>query len=106
MEITGKVVHVLPEQSGTTSKGQWRKKEFVVEVAGTYPKKVCIALYGDDINKFKVNTGESVKASVNIESREYNSKWYTNISAWKIDKGAVGEAELSSDIDSTDSLPF
>lgn len=104
MEITGKVVQVLPVQSGKTSKGEWKKQEFVLEVPGTYPKKVCIAVYGDDVAKLKVNTGESVKASVNIESREYNGKWYTNISAWKIDKEAG--VESNSDLDTGDSLPF
>jgi hypothetical protein len=38
--------------------------------------------------------GEMVDVSFNIESREYNGKWFHNINAWKIDKPA--ETQTSS----------
>lgn len=91
MEITGKVVKILPEQSGQTSRGEWRKQEFILEVPGNYPKSVCISMWGNNIESFGLSIGEEVTASIDIESREYNNRWYTNIKAWKIDRSATGE---------------
>lgn len=86
MEITGKVVEILPEQSGEGRNGTWRRQEFIVEIPGQYPRKVCIALWGDKIDQVGLKTGEEVTASVDIESREYNGKWFTSVKAWKVDK--------------------
>ena len=84
MEITGKIVQLLPEQSGQGSRGTWRKQEFIIEVPGNYPKKVCISMWGDNIDTFGIKQGEDITASIDIESREYNGRWYTNVKAWKI----------------------
>ena len=86
MEITGTVINILPEQNGEGRNGPWRKQEFIVETEGMYPKKVCIAVWGDKIDQFAIKDGEKLTASVNIESREYNGRWYTDIKAWKLDR--------------------
>ena len=44
MEITGKIIAVLPEQGGTSKSGnEWKKQEYVLEMndQSQYPKKVC-----------------------------------------------------------------
>jgi hypothetical protein len=86
MEITGTVVNILPEQTGEGRNGPWRKQEFILETEGMYPRKVCVAVWGDKIDQFSVKEGEKVTASVNIESREFNGRWYTDVKAWKMDK--------------------
>ena len=86
MEISGNVIRVLPEKSGEGRNGPWRKQEFIIETEGQYPKKVCIAVWGDRIDQFNVKEGERITASVNIESREFNERWYTDVKAWKIEK--------------------
>ena len=102
MEIKGKVVAVLPTQSGTSSNGAWTKQEIVIETAGTYPKKVCFAIPKEKIGKLKV--GANVTAEIDVVSREYNNKWYTNVNAWKISVNSEG---VSTPADSgTDDLPF
>lgn len=87
LDITGKIIHFLEEVSGSSSKGPWKKKEFVVETLEQYPKKVCMSVWGDEkvsaLNNFKLN--DVVKVSVNAESREYNGRWYTDLRAWRID---------------------
>ncbi|MEE4177837.1 MAG: DUF3127 domain-containing protein [Bacteroides sp.] len=95
MEITGKVVEILTEQSGQGRNGIWRRQEFILEVPGQYPRKVCIALWGDKIDQVALKTGEEVTASIDIESREYNGKWFTSVKAWKVDKvqAATGSNE-------------
>jgi hypothetical protein len=89
LEISGKVVRILPEQTGNGRNGAWVKQEFVIETSGDqFPKKICIAAWGDKAEEVKQLTpGEDIKVYFNIESREYNDKWYTDVKAWKIETG-------------------
>ena len=91
MELNGRVHTVLAEQSGQGKNGTWRKREFILETEGQYPKKVCIAVWGDKIDQIP-QEGDSVNVSFDVESREYNEKWYTDVKAWKITANVSGEA--------------
>lgn len=84
MEITGNIIQILQQETGEGRNGTWKKQSFILETQDQYPKKVCITVWGDkiDLNSFGENT--EVTASINIESREYNSRWYTDVKAWKI----------------------
>ncbi len=92
LEITGKVIELLEEQSGTGKNGEWRKQEFIVEIPGQSPKQVCVVQWGDNIDKFGINAGETVTAHIDLQSREYNGRWYTDVKAWRIDRPEGGEA--------------
>ena len=76
LDITGKIIHILPEAGGQTKAGKpWSKQEFVIETEEQYPKKVCISLMGEKVQELKkFSIGQQVKASLNIESREYNGR--------------------------------
>ena len=91
MELSGKVVKILDEQSGQGQNGTWRKQEVIVETEGQYPKKVCIAVWGDKIDQFNLQENDLINAHINIESREYNGRWYTDVKAWRIDKQQGGQ---------------
>lgn len=88
MEITGKIIAVLPAQGGTSKTGnEWKKQEYVLETQDQYPKKVCFQIFGADrIDQAAIQPGEVVTVSFDIDSREYQGRWYTNISAWKVDR--------------------
>ena len=86
MELTGTVIALLPEVSGQGKNGTWRKQEFILEIPSQYPKKVCISLWGDKIDQAGLKVNDSVTASIDVESREYNSRWNTEVKAWKVDK--------------------
>lgn len=58
-----------------------------METPGQFPKKVCLSLWGEKVDENRLNVGERITASINIESREYNGRWYTDVRAWKIAKG-------------------
>ena len=90
MTITGEVIDILQEESGQGKNGTWRKQQFVVEVPGQYPKQVAIIQWGDNIDKFGVKKGETVTAHVDIQSREYNGRWYTDVKAWKVSRDQPG----------------
>ncbi len=87
IQLRGKVVQVLEEQSGQGKNGTWRKRNFILEIPGNYPKKVCITQWGDNIDQQAVSEGMDVTASVDIQSREYNGNWYTDVKAWRIEQG-------------------
>ncbi len=89
MEISGKIIAVLPQTSGEGRNGTWRSQDFVIETGDQYPKKVCLNLFNDKIDQFQVTIYDSVTVSFDIESREYNGRWYTNLRAWKVEKQAV-----------------
>jgi hypothetical protein len=126
LEISGKIVKILPEQTGSGKNGMWKKQDFVIETTEQYPKKVCISAWGDKVDALQnYSAGEDVKVSFNVESREYNEKWYTDIKVWKLESAAAGssgnnispkaekQSESKSDVDTfhadsggEDDLPF
>lgn len=87
IRLQGKVVQVLEEQSGEGKNGTWRKRNFILEIPGNYPKNVCITQWGDNIDQQAVEEGMDVTALVDIQSREYNGNWYTDVKAWRIEQG-------------------
>jgi hypothetical protein len=84
MNITAKLTTLLPIQTGFGKNGQWRKQDIIVETEGQYPKKICISIWGDKIDEKQLIVGNNLDISFELESREYNSKWYTDVKAWKI----------------------
>ena len=92
MEIVGKVVQILPMQQGTSQRtgNPWAIQSFVIETQEQYPRKVCIELFGEDrikANPFSMD--EIVTVSFDLESREFNGRWYTSVRAWKVQQGVV-----------------
>ena len=85
MQLTAKLTQLLPIQTGSGKNGEWKKQDIIVETDGQYPKKICISIWGDKINEGQLQIGNLLKIDFDIESREYNSKWYTDIKAWKIE---------------------
>jgi hypothetical protein len=90
LKIAGRVVEVLEEQSGEGRNGPWRKQDFILETPGEYPSKICITQWGDDIEKFGVAEGEELTAHIDIKSREYQGRWYTDVKAWRVERPAGG----------------
>ena len=92
MEVVGKIIQVLPEQGGVskTSGKEWKLQAYVLETQEQYPKKVHFEVFGED--RIKANPcqlDDVVTVSFDIESREFNGRWYTSIRAWKIQQGVV-----------------
>ena len=90
MEIKGKIIEILPEKSGQSANGEWRKQEYVLETESSYPKKICFMAWGDKIGEFNLKQGENVEVSIDLESREYNGRWYTDVKAWRVNREDLG----------------
>jgi hypothetical protein len=87
LKVSGKIVHISEIQTGQGKSGEWKKLNFVIETDGQYPKKVSFDYFGaekvDNFIQYR-KPGDTVEVSFNVESREYEGKWYTNINAWKV----------------------
>ena len=93
MEVKGKIIAVLPEISGTSKAGNpWKKKEYVLETLENYPKKVHFDFFGERADQYPLSVGDVITLSFDIESREYQGRWYTSIRGWKAEKGDAAMA--------------
>ncbi|MEG2178493.1 MAG: DUF3127 domain-containing protein [Bacteroidales bacterium] len=88
MQLTARLINVLPVQTGQGKNGPWKKQDIIVETDGQYPKKVCIAIWGDKVNESVLVVGTILTISFDVESREFNGKWYTDVKAWRVEVGA------------------
>ena len=98
MEITGKIIHDLGEMSGVSKAGNsWKKHEYVLETKDSYPKQVHFDFFGERADQYPLSIGDDIKLSFDIESREYNGRWFTSIRGWeaeKADGAAVSQAPV------------
>jgi hypothetical protein len=93
MDVTGTLVHMLPLQTGQGKNGQWKKQDFVIEIPGSFPKKACFSAWGDKVDASKLVIGQMLKVSFDVESREYNGRWYTDLKAFSVQ--TVGDSSYS-----------
>ena len=116
MQLTAKLVQLLPLQTGSGKNGPWKKQDIIVETEGQYPKKVCVSIWGDKINESQLQVGAQFSISFDMESREYNGRWYTDVKAWKIEAAGLEKTDSSGNdggeyfdngqMENKDDLPF
>ena len=94
MEVVGKIIQVLPAQEGVGRNGNpWKVQPYVLETVENYPRKVHFEVFGEDrIKANPCDIDQLVTVSFDIESREFNGRWYTSIRAWRVQQGAVAAA--------------
>ena len=87
-KVKGKLIDILPVQTGSSARGEWKKLDFVLEVPDDqFPKKICFTLFNDKTEMVKESDkNRELEVSFNLEGREYNGKWYHNVNAFKIDR--------------------
>lgn len=87
-ELTAHIVKKLPVESGTSKTGNaWTKQNIIVEDRNSrFPRKVCVNFFGTErvavLEQFP--EGTEVNVSYDLESREFNGRWYTDVNAWRI----------------------
>lgn len=82
-QIQAKVVQVLPMEGGTSRSGNaWTKASVIAETLTQYPKKIKISNMKNADAFSKIAIGTEATFKVEIESREYNGRWYTEVSCW------------------------
>ena len=84
MDIRGKIIQKLEMQSGTSKAGNaLKKQEYVLETLDSYPRKVKFDFFGDRADQYPLEVGDIITLSYDIESREFNGRWYTDIRGFK-----------------------
>lgn len=84
MEFEGVVYKIMPVTKGTSARGDWQRQDVVFEMPGEFSRKICVTFFNKESEVAKLREGAAYTVSVNIESREYNGRWYTDVRAWRI----------------------
>lgn len=86
MELTGRIIAVLPLVSGTSARGEWKRQDYVIEhsLDQQYPRKMSFTVWGDNIDKFNIQMGQELTVSFDIDCREYQGRWFNDIRAWRV----------------------
>lgn len=87
MELTGNVSAILPAQSGVSQRtgNAWMNQEYVIDVPGQYPKKCVFKVIGEArIKQFNIQMGETITIQFDIDAREYNGKYYTDVTCYNV----------------------
>lgn len=77
----GIVFSILPEQSGTSARGEWHSQNVVFEMQNNspYPRKVSVKFFNKRDDVARLVTGAAYKVTFDVESREYQGRWYTDV---------------------------
>jgi hypothetical protein len=86
-KIKYKLVKCVDEKSGTSKAGKdWKSITAVFTTVGDkFERTIAIDFFGDgDVSRIKnTSVGTIIDIDYNVESREYNGKYYTNVKAWR-----------------------
>jgi len=105
MQITAKLIQILPLQTGVSRNGEWKKQDIIVETTDRFPKKICISVWGDKIQPSQLNAGNTFTIDFDIESREFNGRWYTDVKAWKVEPIDAGNSTMAPPVTNDPGFP-
>lgn len=128
MEISGKIIKVLDTQRFVSQRNgnEYVKNTFVVETQGNYPKRVAFSVMGEDkFTQMGIVVGGTYNVSFDVESREWQGKWFTECQAWRVQRidgdavqgeqqkpqpvqqpSTIPQPQVSNGTESNDGLPF
>ena len=86
MEVQGILKQILRLESGESKSGKtWQKQTIIVETQESYPKQIAVEVSEKALSRLQdYSEGMTITCSINIESREYNGRWFTSVKCWKI----------------------
>ena len=90
MEFIGRIIAVLPEKGGVSSRtgNEWKAQEYVIEdsASGQYPRRMCFEVFGADrIAQFNIQVGQELRVSFDIDANQWQDRWFNRIRAWKVE---------------------
>ena len=92
MDLTGRIIAVLPASSGVSQRtgNPWMSQDYVIEVPGQYPRKCVFRVFGEDrIKQFNIQLNEDVTVQFDIDAHEFNGRWFNDIRAYNVVRGAA-----------------
>jgi len=94
MEIKGNVYQISEVQKGTSKAGkEWTRQNIVIDTGDEYNPHLSISFLGEKcslLDNLKIN--DEVNVHINLSSKEWSGKWFTNVNGWKIDLVGVVES--------------
>ena len=80
-QISGKVIEILPTQSGENGRGEWVRGGLVIETLESPSVKLAFSTFGKRRTEQiqQLTLGEVVVVTYQPESREFMGKWYTEL---------------------------
>ena len=109
MELTGRIIAVLPANSGVSARtgNSWMSQEYVIEVPGQYPRRCVFRLFGEDrIKQFNIQMNEDVTVSFDIDAHEYQGRWFNEIRAYNVVRGQVAPVVQAAPMGAPVASPF
>jgi translation initiation factor IF-3 len=91
-ELSGTVKEIFEEQTFASG---FNKREFVVtSTADKFPQDIKFECLKDKVELVnKLNKGDQVKVTFDINGREWQGKYFVNLAAWKVE--AAGGSNTS-----------
>jgi hypothetical protein len=89
------LVQCCPYKRISKAGNDWSKQEFILEtVEEQFSRNLFYFVWRQGSMLNGININDEVEVSFNIESREFNGRWFTNVNAWRINPAAHdGKAE-------------
>ena len=92
MDISGKIIKALEVRSGVSQRtgNKWMSQQFVIETHDQYPRHCVFSVFGEErLKQFDIKVGEELLVSFDIDAREYQGRWYNDITAWRVQRGGA-----------------
>lgn len=107
MEFEGTVYRILPVTKGTSARGDWQRQDVIFDYSdgGNFTRKMCVTFFNRPDDVAKLREGSRYQVSVNIDAREYNGRWFTDIRAWRLQPVEVAPATEAAPMPSMPDLP-
>jgi len=85
-EVKGKITKIFEEEEIQGKEKKFKKQFFTIETPGEYPKTIAFEAFGEKVEILKfVKVGDQVNVHFNLDSKEFNNKFYHNVRVWKIE---------------------
>lgn len=98
VELTGKVIAVLPLASGVSNRtgNEWVSQEYVIEEQNArFPQRTCFRVFGrEKIQQFALQLGDLVSVKLDLGCHEYNGKWYNEIDCWGVERAQAVQPQM------------
>jgi hypothetical protein len=97
MELECRVVRVLDAQKFNGKNGEVVKYGFVCEYGDKYVKQVVFEVFGTEKwsqMESLLRVGAMVNVKFDISSREWNGRWFTSLSCYRVD-GSQGSMQVN-----------
>jgi hypothetical protein len=96
MQFQGRIFKLFPVQSGTSSRGEWMKQDFIFEYfeqpTDRYADRVLLSVMNDRIKEYDLHEGDEVIIGFGHNTREYQGRYFNDVRMYHFEKVVRKEA--------------